>query len=349
MASAVAAARRKMREQATEGDLQGRPALVDVSNLDDYDGEPIVMPDGKTIYPPKLFGEPLHRVAANLIDLEQPATSRFIRLVGPPGVGKSQVARGIALELWRRRGRDIEQRNGHPFYGFVEVTGGPSSDEFLFRYDYVPEDGGTVRVVDAAFVEAMRNGWVVMIDEVNTIRESALLSLNSTLDGRLSLYLASTGETVIAQPGFAVIIAYNPGLVGATDIPDAWRSRFPATIEVTSNWGAMRRLGIPVQLIAAAAELDKERRGVPLAGQSIQTNVTGLTWTPQFRDIEALADMMDRVGERAAVSMFISNIAEQVDTGRLLAAELEAVERMLDTAGYAHYRTAGAYPRALAL
>ena len=50
---------------------------------------------------------------------------------------------------------------------------------------------------------------------------------------------------MIAQPGFAVILAYNPGLVGATDIPDAWHSRFPATLEVTSHWAALAALGAP--------------------------------------------------------------------------------------------------------
>ena len=44
-----------------------------------------------------------------------------------------------------------------------------------------------------------------------------LLSINATLDGRLTLHLAATGETVVARPGFAVLLAYNPGLVGATD------------------------------------------------------------------------------------------------------------------------------------
>jgi hypothetical protein len=34
------------------------------------------------------------------------------------------------------------------------------------------------------------------------------------------------------------LLAYNAGLVGASDIPDAWHSRFPATLEVTSNWPA---------------------------------------------------------------------------------------------------------------
>src|ERR1039458_8405352 len=102
----------------------------------------------------------------------------------------------------------------------------------------------------------MREGWVVMSDEVNTIRDAALLSINSCLDGRLSLYLPATAQTVIAQPGFACLLAYNPCLVGgaATDIPDAWHSRFPATLEVTSSWPALAELGAPASLVAEAIQ-----------------------------------------------------------------------------------------------
>ena len=90
---------------------------------------------------------------------------------------------------------------------------GPSSDEYFFRHEFVPaaERGGDVRLVDSAFVEAMREGWLVMIDEANAARDVALLSINATLDGRLALYLPSTAETVVARPGFAVLLAYNPG------------------------------------------------------------------------------------------------------------------------------------------
>jgi MoxR-like ATPase len=136
------------------------------------------------------------------------------------------------------------------------------------------DDTGTVRLVDSAFVQAMREGWVVMIDEVNTIRDAALLSINSCLDGRLSLYLPATAQTVIAQPGFACLLAYNPCLVGgaATDIPDAWHSRFPATLEVTSSWPALAELGAPRPRVTEAMALDRQR----IAGED------GLTWTPQL-------------------------------------------------------------------
>ena len=74
-----------------------------------------------------------------------------------------------------------------------------------------------------------------------------------------------------------------------------------------------------------AAALDRQR----IAGED------GLTWTPQFRDIESLWRMSERVGERAALAFFASNLHEQVQAGKLQDAEAAAACRMLDQAGYA--------------
>jgi hypothetical protein len=342
--SAIDAALGAIDRVAAEGDLAPDPSVP----LElEASAEPVVLPDGRRIYPPLLHGEPVDRLACALLDMDDPAQSTFLRLIGPPGSGKSQIARAIAHRLWTGRGHDVHERHGAPFYGFVEISGGPSSDEYLFRHEFVPaaDDSGTVRLVDSAFVRAMRNGWVVMIDEVNTIRDVALLSANAVFDGRLSLLLPATGETVMAQPGFACLLAYNLGLVGATDIPDAWHSRFPATLEVTSNWAALAQLGAPRALVEQARVLDGRR----IAGDD------GLVWTPQFRDIEALWRMSDRVGDRAALAFFVSNLHEQVQAGKIQDAEAAAACRMLDQAGYARYKVSAAgrrptlhgYPRAV--
>jgi len=218
--SAITAALGEIDQIAAEGEMDA--TVTDAVGLDaEGVADPVVLPDGKRIYPPRLFGEPIDEVACRLIDTRQPAASRFLRLIGPPGAGKSQIARAIAHRLWIDRGEQVVERRGNPFYGLVEMQPGPSSDEYFFRHKFVPaaEHGGDVRLVDSAFVEAMREGWLVMIDEANVARDVCLLSINATLDGRLVLYLPATAETVIAQPGFALILAYNPGLVGATDIP----------------------------------------------------------------------------------------------------------------------------------
>jgi hypothetical protein len=318
-------------ELAAEGDL-----TPDAEPLDSLDAplHKLVLPDGRTLYPPSLFGRPLHEVACDLMDLEDPTMSRFIRLIGPPGTGKSQIARAIAYHLWRTRGMKIQKRHGAPFYGLIELQPGPSSDEFFFRYDYIPDptDASRMKLVEAAFVEAMRNGWIVVIDEANAARDVSLLSINATLDGRLTLYLPATGETIVAQPGFAVILTYNPGLIDATDIPNAWYSRFPATVEVSSNWAALGALGVNAGLVAAAKKYDQQRKNGALA------------WSPQFREVESLHVMCERVGMRTAVAMFVSSLCEQAETGQIQLEDATAACRMLDDGGFRACRVAKGSP-----
>lgn len=351
MPTAVTQSLQKIDQVGDEGDLTASPAdplpAVDPEDA----GLEIQLPetDGtRTIHMPLLMGVPVHELACSLLDFKRPSRSKYLRLIGPPGTGKSQIGRAIALHAWLARGREIEQRDSAPFYGYGEMGGGPSSDEYTFKYEFCPtaDDAGNVRLIDSMFVQAMLEGWIVMIDEPNTIRDVALLSLNAVFDGRLSLYLPALGKNVIAQPGFACLLAYNPGQTSAvSDLPDAWYSRFPGAIEVCSNWPGLVKAGAPERLVAAARDLDRRR----LRGDD------GLVWTPQYREIESLWDMMSRVGERHAISLFISSLRERMDIGKVTDSELTATCRMLDLAGYEHCRVTAAsgiprveqYPRAV--
>ena len=175
--------------------------------------------------------------------MDDPAQSTFLRLIGPPGAGKSQIARAIAYRLWTGRGREVADRHGAPFYGFVEMQPGPSSDEFFFRHDFVPVAGagGQVRArrLGVRAGDARGLGGDDRRGQHRPRRRAAVDQRHPRRPPRL--YLAGDRRDRVAQPGFAVLLAYNPGLVGATDIPDAWHSRFPATLEVTSNWAGARR------------------------------------------------------------------------------------------------------------
>ena len=183
---AIHAALNTIDEVAQEGDLvadrPSEPLALDAL------ADPVVLPDGKRIYPPRLHGQPVDELACALLDINQPARSTFLRLTGPPGRGQEPARPGRrlpALDRPRPPGR------GPPRQPVLRVRGDhrrPSSDEYLFRHEFVPaaDDAGTIRLVDSAFVRAMREGWVVMVDEVNTIRDVALLSVNAVFDGRLT-------------------------------------------------------------------------------------------------------------------------------------------------------------------
>jgi len=146
--SALTAARDRINGVGADAELVSELGRVTV-DADDV-ADPIELPDGKRIFPSRIHGTPVDEIACALLDMQDPGRSRFLQLIGPPGTGKSQIARAIAYKLWLRRGRQIEVRHGRPFYGFVELQPGPSSDEFFFRYDYVPiaDRAGEVRLVD---------------------------------------------------------------------------------------------------------------------------------------------------------------------------------------------------------
>jgi len=323
--SALTAALGQIDKIGAEGDMDANatdPVTFDSGDVCD----PITLPEGNIVYPPTVHGEPLHELAANLMAGENPGRSRFLRMIGPPGVGKSALWRCIAYTLWIRRGRQVETRDGSPFYGFTEVQLGPEADEHSVRQQYVPLEDGGVKLVDSGIVSTLRDGGLVVLDEINVAREVALITLNPALaaGNNFTLYLPSTGESVTAHPWFRCGLSYNAGLVGATDLPEAWYSRFPAAIEVTSNWGALVKIGVPERLVAAAARLDQLR----LAGED------SLSWCPQFRELESLHHLTERVGERMAISLFASDLHERTLGGRIQEAEAAAACRMLDEAGY---------------
>jgi hypothetical protein len=70
--SAIDAALTTIEEVAAEGDLAtDPPELLELEAA----GEPIVLPDGRRIYPPLLHGEPVDRIACALLDTDDPSRS----------------------------------------------------------------------------------------------------------------------------------------------------------------------------------------------------------------------------------------------------------------------------------
>ena len=219
--------------------------------------------------------------------------STFLRLIGPPGAGKSQIARAIAYRLWTGRGREVADRHGAPFYGFVEMQpAARPSDEFLFRHEFVP--GRRRRRAGAARRLGVRAGDARGVggdDRRGQHRPRRRAAVDQRHPRRAPQPVPAGDRRDRDRPARVrgACSPTTPASSARTDIPDAWHSRFPATLEVTSNWPALaaaRRA--PTGSSPRRCALDRQR----IAGED------GLCWTPQFRDIESLWRMIEP-GRRA--------------------------------------------------
>jgi len=72
--------------------------------------------------------------------------------------------------------------------------------------------------------EAAKNGYMVLLDEMNFITPEALAILNPLLDD--TDYYSFSGITFKKHPNFALIVTMNPGYKGTTELNDALKSRF---------------------------------------------------------------------------------------------------------------------------
>ena len=140
---------------------------------------------------------------------------RHLLLEGPVGVGKTTVALAVCGHL----GRDTVRVDGDDRYSESKLTG-------WFDPPLVLKQGyGEEAFFAGPLVEAMRDGKVLFINELNRMPESVQNVLLPALDERL-LQLPHIGE-VRAVDGFQVVATQNPVEYVATGhLSEALRDRF---------------------------------------------------------------------------------------------------------------------------
>ncbi|CAM9377533.1 unnamed protein product, partial [Scytosiphon promiscuus] len=110
--------------------------------------------------------------------------------------------------------------------------------EFVFLKGLAVRSKGLFEWVDGPLVTAMRNGELILLDELSLAEDAVLERLNSVLEPGRSITLAEKGgegaggaqgaaQTVVAAPGFRVMATMNPGGdFGKRELSPALRSRF---------------------------------------------------------------------------------------------------------------------------
>lgn len=154
-------------------------------------------------------------IERNLMNLVRAtSTRRFpILLQGPTSSGKTSMVEYLA----NISGNYFVRINNHEHTDLQEYLG-----------TYVSGEDGTLRYQEGVLVEALRNGYWIVLDELNLAPTDVLEALNRLLDDNRELFIPETQEIIHPHANFMLFATQNPaGLYGGRKILSrAFRNRF---------------------------------------------------------------------------------------------------------------------------
>lgn len=136
-----------------------------------------------------------------------------ILLQGPTSAGKTSLIEYVASKTGNR----CLRINNHEHTDLQEYIGTYSADLT-----------GALTFKEGVLVDAMRNGYWIILDELNLAASDILEALNRVLDDNRELFIPETQSVIKAHPNFMLFATQNPpGIYGGRKILSrAFKNRF---------------------------------------------------------------------------------------------------------------------------
>ncbi|WP_313890782.1 AAA family ATPase [Psychrobacillus sp.] len=137
-----------------------------------------------------------------------------VLLKGPTGAGKTKLAETVSQFF----SQPVQSINCSVDLDAEALLG--------FKTIVLHEGVNSIEFVEGPVINAMKQGHILYIDEINMAKSETLPILHSVLDHRRMLTNPFTGEVIMAHPDFSVIAAINEGYIGTTPMNEALKNRF---------------------------------------------------------------------------------------------------------------------------
>lgn len=136
-----------------------------------------------------------------------------VLLQGPTSSGKTSLVQYLASLT----GNEFVRINNHEHTDLQEYLG-----------SYITDAGGKLVFYEGVLVKAIRNGYWIVLDELNLAPSDVLEALNRLLDDNRELFVPELQETIRPHPKFMLFATQNPPTFygGRKMLSRAFRNRF---------------------------------------------------------------------------------------------------------------------------
>lgn len=135
-----------------------------------------------------------------------------ILLEGPTSSGKTSMVKYLA----GLTGHEFLRINNHQHTDIEEYIG-----------SYVSDEQGRLIFKEGPLVKAVKEGYFVVLDELNLAPSEVLEALNRLLDDNRELLITETHTIIKPHPHFRLFATQNPtGYAGRKELSKAFRNRF---------------------------------------------------------------------------------------------------------------------------
>ena len=220
-----------------------------------------------------------------------------VLIFGPTGSGKTMSVLAYA-----------STRN-MPYYNVASHNGIEISQ---LIGQWIPTPDGHYKWQDGAVTQIVRNGGVLLLNEINFMPERFTTAIFSLLDDRRHLLLmGNNGEIIHAHPDLLIVADMNPQYRGTRPMNEAFKDRWAHKLEFDYDPKIERSLIKSKSLLDMAGALresyDKREIATPISTRSLVTFSKNIIKLGIEYAIYSFLNSFGDTKERNAVRMIVDN------------------------------------------